>query len=223
MAVSQISFRNAHTIVDLSMPISAEMPTYPGDRSPRIEPLSTIKEGGANTTRIILGAHTGTHVDVPYHLLERGQTVDELPLETFCGSALTYDLADNMLGSRVGPDDLKRGIPLKSGEIALFYTGSNAPAASGSTSRPYTCLDSSMADCLIEKQVRAVGIDSMSVDPLGSPKNEVHKMLLQNGIVIFENLSDNLRLLTGQRVLFFGAPLRLKRADASPIRAFALL
>jgi kynurenine formamidase len=80
-----------------------------------------------------------------------------------------------------------------------------------------------MADCLIEKQVRAVGIDSMSVDPLGSPKNEVHKKLLQNGIVIFENLSDNLRVLTGQRVLFFGAPLRLKRADASPIRAFALL
>jgi kynurenine formamidase len=118
---------------------------------------------------------------------------------------------------------LKKGIPLKSGEIALFYTGSNAPAASGSTSRPYTCLDNTMADCLIEKQVRAVGIDSMSVDPLGSPKNEVHKKLLQNGIVIFENLSDNLRLLTGQRVLFFGAPLRLKRADASPIRAFALL
>jgi kynurenine formamidase len=89
------------------------MPTYPGDPSPRIEPLSTIKEGGANTTWIILGAHTGTHVDVPYHLLERGKTVDKLPLETFCGSALTYDLADNVLGSRVGLDDLKKGISLK--------------------------------------------------------------------------------------------------------------
>jgi arylformamidase len=223
MAVSQISFRNAHAIVDLSLLISAEMPTYPGDPSPRIEPLSTIKEGGANMTRIILGTHTGTHVDVPYHLLERGKTVDELPLETFCGSALTYDLADNVHGSRVSSEDLQREIPLKSGEIALFYTGSNAPTASGSTIRPYTCLDISAADCLIEKQVRVVGIDSMSVDPLSSATNEVHKKLLQNGIVIFENLSDNLRLLAGRRVLFFGAPLRLKRADASPIRAFALL
>jgi kynurenine formamidase len=199
------------------------MPTYPGDPTPLIEQLSTIKEGGANTTQIILGAHTGTHVDVPYHLLVRGKTVDELPLETFCGSALTYDLADYALGSRVSPDDLKKAPPLKNGEIALFHTGSNAPATSGSTTRPYTYLDITMADWLIEKKAKAVGIDSMSVDPLDSPKSEVHMKLLQNGIVIFENLSNNLRLLTGQRVLFFGVPLRLKRADASPIRAFALI
>ena len=223
IAVLQTMLRNAHTIVDLSVLISADMLIYPGDPNPLIEPLSTIKEGGANTTRIILGAHTGTHVDVPYHLLARGKTVDELPLETFRGSAVTYDLTHKVLGSRVSPDDLKKAIPLKNGEIALFYTGSNVPATSGSTSRPYTSLDITMADWLIEKQAKAVGIDSMSVDPLHSPKNEVHKKLLQNGIVIFENLSDNLRLLTGQRVLFFGAPLRLKRADASPIRAFALI
>ena len=160
---------------------------------------------------------------MPYHLLARGKTVDELPLETFCGSAVTYDLTHKALGSRVSPDDLKKAIPLKNGEIALFYTGSNVPATSGSTSRPYTSLDITMADWLIEKQAKAVGIDSMSVDLLHSPENEVHKKLLQNGIVIFENLSDNLRLLMGQRVLFFGAPLRLKRADASPIRAFALI
>ena len=147
--------RNAHTIVDLSVLISADMLIYPGDPNPLIEPFSTIKEGGANTTRIILGAHTGTHVDVPYHLLARGKTVDELPLETFCGSAVTYDLTHKALGSRVSPDDLKKAIPLKNGEIALFYTGSNVPATSGSTSRPYTSLDITMADWLIEKQARA--------------------------------------------------------------------
>ena len=223
ITVFQTMLQNVHTLVDLSVLVSADMPIYPGDPNPLIEPLSTIKEGGANTTRIILGAHTGTHVDVPYHLLVRGKTVDELPLETFCGSAVTYDITHKTFGSRVSPDDLKKGIPLKNGEIALFYTGSNAQATSGSTSRPSTSLDITMADWLIEKQAKAAGIDSMSVDPLHSPKNEVHKKLLQKGIVIFENLSDNLRLLTGQRVLFFGAPLRLERADASPLRAFALV
>jgi kynurenine formamidase len=78
MAAFQTTFRNAHTIVDLSVPISADLPIYPGDPRTRIESLSTIKEGGANTTRIVLTAHAGTHVDVPYHLLERGKTVDEL-------------------------------------------------------------------------------------------------------------------------------------------------
>jgi kynurenine formamidase len=38
-----------------------------------------------------LGVHTGIRVDVSYHLLESGKTVDELPLEAFCGCALTYD------------------------------------------------------------------------------------------------------------------------------------
>jgi kynurenine formamidase len=63
----------------------------------------------------------------------------------------------------------------------------------------------------------------MSVDSLDSSENEVHKKLLQNEIVIFENLSNNLRFLVGARAIFFGMPLRLERAEASPVRAFALL
>jgi kynurenine formamidase len=75
---------------------------------------------------------------------------------------------------------------------------------------------------LIEKRGKAVGIDSMSVDSLDSSDNEVHKKFLSNNTVIFENVSNNRRLLLGKRVLFFGMPLKLERADASPVRAFAL-
>jgi hypothetical protein len=67
---------------------------------------------------------------------------------------------------------LKNAIPLKNGKIALFYTRSNAPAASSPMNRPHTCLDITMADWLIEKQVKAVGIDSMSVDALDSQKKK---------------------------------------------------
>lgn len=222
MAVFDPTILRAKRIADLSQPISADMPTYPGDPSPRIEVLSTINEGGANAIRIVLSAHAGTHVDVPYDLLESGKTVDELPLEAFCGSALTYDLTRKALGSRICPDDLEPGTPFRHGEIALFYTRSNDPTMSESTRRCFTCLDTTMADWLIEKRVKAVGIDSMSVDSLDSSDNEVHKQLLRNEIVIFENFSNNLRLLVGKRALFFGMPLRLERADASPVRAFAL-
>ena|GEM_PF-6364976 len=65
-----------------------------------------------------------------YHLLMRGKTIDELPLETFCGSALTHDLTEFVLGSCFSPDDLKNENSLKTSEIALFYTGSNAPTGS---------------------------------------------------------------------------------------------
>ncbi|MGZ4923358.1 MAG: cyclase family protein, partial [Halobacteriota archaeon] len=59
-------------------------------------------------------------------------------------------------------------------------------------------------------------------DSFDSSESEVHKKLLKNDILIFENLSDNLRLLVGKQVFFFGMPLKLVRADASPVRAFAL-
>src|SRR5674536_251815 len=101
-------------------------------------------------------------------------------------------------------------------------TLSSSSAASDVYKRQCTHLDRAMADVLIEKRVKAVGIDSMSVDSLDSSESEVHKKLLQNDIVIFENLSNNLRLLVGKQVLFFGMPLKLVRGDASPVRAFAL-
>ena len=223
MAIFDPTLLRAKRIVDLSQLISADTATYPGDPSPRLEVLSTIDKGGANTTRIVLSAHAATHVDVPYHLLESGKTVDELPLEAFCGSAQTYDLTHKALGSRICPDDLESGNPLRECEIALFYTRSNDPMMNGSARRCFTCFETALADWLIEKRVKAVGIDSMSVDLLDSSENEVHKKLLQNEIVIFENLSNNLRLLVGKPAIFFGMPLRLERAEASPVRAFALL
>ena len=222
MSVFDPAFFSNKRIVDLSQPISVDMPTFPGDPSTRIEVLSTIDTGGANTTRIVFSAHTGTHVDVPYHLLESGKAVDELSLEAFYGSALTYDLTHKSEGSRICPDDLEVSAPLPYGEIVLFYTGSNDSTINGLARRSCTHLDRAMADVLIEKRVKAVGIDSMSVDSLDSSESEVHKKLLQNDIVIFENLSNNLRLLVGKEVLFFGMPLKLVRGDASPVRAFAL-
>jgi kynurenine formamidase len=222
MSVFNPAFLSNKRIVDLSQPISVDMPTFPGDPSTRIEVLSTIETGRANTTRIVLSAHAGTHVDVPHHLLERGKAVDELSLEAFFGSALTYDLTHEAEESRICPDDLEASAPLLYGQIVLFYTGSNDSTINGLARRSCTHLDRAMADLLIEKRVKAVGIDSMSVDSLDSSESEVHKKLLKSDIVIFENLSSNLRLLVGKQVLFFGMPLKLVHGDASPVRAFAL-
>jgi arylformamidase len=209
-------------IVDLSLPLSAETVTYPGDPYPQIEMLSTIERDGANTSRVVLSTHAGTHVDVPYHLLEQGESVDELALDSFCGSARTYDVTNKVLGSCISTDDLDTSSSFRRGEIVLFYTQSSDPATNVSTKYSCTYLDTTLADWLIERRVKAVGINSMSVDSLDALENEIHKKLLQNDILIFENLSNNLRLLVGKQAFFFGMPLKLVHADASPVRAFAL-
>ncbi|MGZ4905447.1 MAG: cyclase family protein [Halobacteriota archaeon] len=208
-------------VIDLSQTISVDTPVYPGDPVPRIELLSTVELAGAKMTLLALGMHTGTHVDTPSHILPEERTIDELPLEAFYGPAWVFDVARTAQKSPVQSDDLDTGSPLCKGDIALIYTG----ASEGKTSNEphvHSYLDDSAAEWLIERRVKAVGTDSLSVDRYDSETYDVHRKLLSHNIVLFENLSSNLRLITARYVLFFGVPLRLKEAEASPIRAFAV-
>ena len=209
-------------VIDLSQTISADTPVYPGDPVPRIEPLSTIELAGAKTTLLALGTHTGTHVDTPSHILPDGRTIDELSLEAFYGAAWVFDVSSTAQKSPVQSGDLDTGSPLCKGDIALIYTGSSGRKTSNSARQLHSYLDESAAEWLIERQVKAVGIDSLSVDRYDSETNDIHRKLLLHNIVLFENLSSNLSLVTERYVLFFGVPLRLKAAEASPIRAFAV-
>ncbi len=208
-------------VIDLSQTISGDTPVYPGDPAPRIEPLSTVELSGARTTLLALGTHTGTHVDTPTHVLSQKRTIDELPLDAFYGPAWVFDVTRTTQNACVPSDDLDTGSPLYKGDIALIYTGESDRKALFAPHR-HSYLDDSAAEWLITRQVKAVGIDSLSVDRYDSTTYDVHRKLLSNNIVLFENLSSNLKLLVGQRVLFFGVPLRLRAAEASPIRAFAV-
>lgn len=208
-------------VIDLSQTISVDTPVYPGDPVPRIELLSTVELAGARTTLLAFGTHTGTHVDTPSHILPEERTIDELPLETFYGPAGVFDVSRAAQKYSVQSDDLETGSPLSKGDIALIYTGASDRKTSNA---PYvhSYLDDSAAEWLVERRIKAVGIDSLSVDSYDSKTYDVHRKLLSNNIVLFENLSSNLKLLVGKRVLFFGVPLRLKGAEASPVRAFAI-
>ncbi len=209
-------------IVDLSQIISGDTTIYPGDPVPQMKPLSTVKHAGTRTTLLTLGTHSGTHVDTPSHVLDDKRTVDTLPLDAFFGRAWVFDVAYKAQGSPVLPDDLATSAPLAAGDIALIYTGSNNKHRARPRLQPHVYLDESAAEWLIDKDVKAIGVDSLSVDRYDSETFGVHRKLLSHNVVLFENLSSNLQLLVGRHVLFFGVPLRLKAAEASPIRAFAV-
>lgn len=101
-----LRFPSSARVTDLSQLISESMAVYPGDPRPRTRLLTTIEGAGASTTELVLGTHTGTHVDAPRHVLPEGRSVRELPLETFYGSAWVYDLTHKPRGSRISSRDL---------------------------------------------------------------------------------------------------------------------
>jgi arylformamidase len=80
-------------IVDISMPVYKGMAVYPGDPKVDIKKEKTFQKDGVAVSRIMMGLHTGTHIDAPLHYLPGGKAVDEIPLESLTGEALVCDLS----------------------------------------------------------------------------------------------------------------------------------
>src|SRR4029078_8716257 len=82
-------------IYDVTVPISKELPVYPGDPPIKIERRRTIgkNDSKCNVSRYSFGSHTGTHVDPPFHFIEGGITVDILPLELLMGRARVVEIS----------------------------------------------------------------------------------------------------------------------------------
>ena len=83
---------------DISLSISPEMPTWPGDPKFSIERIQKIEEGAdANVTQISMSVHTGTHVDAPYHFLGgNAPTIEVLAIKQLIGRAYVLHLPDNV-------------------------------------------------------------------------------------------------------------------------------
>ena len=92
-------------ILDLTHTIREDMPVYPGSPQPAFKPTGNLIRDGFRETMIQFVSHTGTHMDAPSHLLERGSTLDELPVSQFCGrAAAEYLVSCGLKG--VGTDAL---------------------------------------------------------------------------------------------------------------------
>ena len=76
-------------LYDISLPVSDDLPVWPGDPHVRLQYINTITAGDPYTlSSIMMGAHSGTHVDAPSHFLAHGKTVDALSLEDCNGPCL---------------------------------------------------------------------------------------------------------------------------------------
>jgi len=210
-------------IIDLSNTIENNMLLYPGDIAPVVEPFSLIEESGAAIAKLTLGTHTGTHVDAPNHILKQREAVHEIPLENFVGGAWVFDFSYKAVGTGLVEEDFKDKSNVHTNDIVICYTGSSEYSKNEDVRTRYVYITKSAAAWLVRKKVKAVGIDSLSVERFGSMDHYVHKTLLNDGITIIENLSNNLKFIADQKVFFVAAPLKLKGLDGSPVRAFAVI
>ncbi|WP_199522157.1 cyclase family protein [Geodermatophilus marinus] len=212
-------------VVDLSHPLEDATPVYPGDPVARLRPAATLAVEGYNVLHVRMGSQTGTHVDAPYHFLEDGARIDELPLELFLGPAVVADVRGKPPHGRIGWADLAPCAErLAPGRMLLLWTGWDRHWGTDAyLDHPF--LTGEAAERLVAAGVRTVGLDALSLDETvvgGEPAEgfAAHLAVLGAGGVIVENLRG-LDALAGSDPIVSVLPLRLAGADGAPVRAVA--
>ena len=201
-------------IYDLSPEINEDMATYKNkaENLPKIKAIRTIKEGIANESRIDIYLHTGSHVDAPYHFLQNGKTIEKINLEKFMGKAVVLDFTNAK--NSITENNLKNTkIKLQKEDIVLLKT-KNKPIKEFDFNFIY--LEKSGAEYLASKKIKAVGLDSLSIER-NQQNYDTHKILLSRNILIFEGL--DLSKVKQGRYFFHGLPLKIRKGDGSPVRA----
>ncbi|MBB6171031.1 kynurenine formamidase [Nocardiopsis mwathae] len=216
----------ATRIVDLSRPVGAGTQVFPGDREPRLEVAATTAVEGFNSTEVHLTSHTGTHADAPYHFLDEGPRLEELPLELFFGRAVVVDATGKPDRSPVTRADLEPWeAEFGPGMIVLLHTGWSAYYRTERYfDHPY--LDGAAARWLVELGVRTLGVDTLSPDetPYGRHPGggwDAHHAFLGAGGTIVENLCA-LDEVDFPDPVFSAFPIRLSAGDGAPVRAVAM-
>jgi arylformamidase len=205
-------------IHDISVPISPDMPVYQGDPAVQVTPVSRTAQGaGSNCSMLCFGTHTGTHVDPPFHFVESGIKVDELPLSTLVGDCLVYCVEE-------GPVILRQQLesrPIPEGtERILFKTGNSALWQQKEFQTHFTYLSPEAAELLVDRGIKLIGIDYLSIDQFKSPGHATHHRLLGAGVIVLEGL-DLSQVEEGTYTLIC-LPLKIQDGDGGPARAILI-
>lgn len=198
-------------LIDLSVVINEDIPVYPGDPKTKISQNAVLQTDEYEDHFVCLGTHVGTHVDAPSHMLAGGTNLDKQPLETFTGRGVCI-----VIENKQPKLDVVKQADIQEGDIVLFSTGMSEKYYTPEYYEDYPAITEEIANCLVEKRVKMVGVDMCSIDHEPFP---IHKVLLQNNILIIENLT-NLALLAGKQFTVYAFPIKLQ-LDGAPARVVA--
>lgn len=210
------------TLIDLTHPISPDMPVYPGTEQPLFITGCSLEEDGFLEHKITLYSHTGTHMDAPAHLLAQAPSLEQLPIEQFYGSAIKLDLTQ-LGGDRIDLDHLRPyQQQIAAVDFVLLHTGWDRYWGTSDYFDGFPVLSLEAAGWLSTFKLKGIGLDTISADSTDTETYPVHKELLSNTIVIVENLTQ-LNQLSAAPFTFCCFPLKFEQADGSPIRAVACI
>jgi kynurenine formamidase len=216
-------------LIDLSQVIAPNMSLFSAKApQPRIDTWMSHAQAAASgnyegctceITEVQFVTSLGTYMDSPYHFNPAGVTIDRLRLEQLVLPGVVVDCSTVQAREPIGPDRLA-GIDV-AGKAVLFHTGwSRYWGQSEYMNFPYLTGETAIA--LRDRGAKLAGVDFLVIDDTTNPRRPVHVTLLHSDILIVENLT-NLGALPTSGFIFHGAPVKIARAAAFPVRAYAVI
>lgn len=202
---------------DISVPISVDLPVWPGDPKVVVERTSRIEDGAnANVSRMDIGVHTGTHVDAPYHFLQGAPTIESLSLEKLIGPVQVVRIPDDF--SIITAELIHAcGIKEETRRVLFKTVSSTFWGKYGSQFRTeFVGIDESGAKELVSREIELVGTDYLSVSPFKQSR-PTHEAFLRASVVLLEGL--NLTDVEPGDYNLICLPIKIKGSDGAPARA----
>jgi arylformamidase len=202
-------------IVDLTHPISAEMPVYfPWHPGTAIDRTATYQEYRCEVRRLSIGTHSGTHIDAPSHVFEGKPTLDQYDPSLWYVDAQVLDFTGRGPKQEITRDELRSKFQTR-GLGAVVKTGWDVRFGEKDYYATYPPLSTAAAEYLVEMEIPVLAADTpFTLD--------VHYIILGHGIPLITNLNNTARLAEG-RIKLISAPLLIKGGDGAPARVLAVV
>ena len=187
---------------------------FPGDPAPERIQVKKMSEGAmCNLTAFRMCAHNGTHVDAPYHFIEKGEAIDQIDLSRFVGYAYVTSHEGALSSS-----DAEKIISEAKSQSALSHI-SNCDCYNRILVKGKATVTEEAASVFAKHRILLFGNESQTVGPENAPM-PVHLIMLGNEIVLLEGI----RLNEVKDGIYFlnAAPINLGKTDGAPCRAWLI-
>jgi len=186
-------------VYDISR-IMQDAPLYPGSPEIVMEPISSIANGDVyNQTKITVDSHVGTHADAFSHFFDSGKTIEEMPLEHYCGKCRLISFTEDMV---------------KLADVRGKLDGCERLVMRGGA-----FLTEEAAEYLAMCRMKLVVTDAISVAP-ESNERAIHQILMENGCAIIEN-AVLVGMCDGDYIIV-APPIKYAGCDGAPVRAILI-
>ena len=207
-------------VIDLSHTINNDITVFNEAERPLIKQVAAVEKDGYSQMHFSMYTHNSTHIDAPYHVVPGAKTLDQLDTSRFVGKAFVADVRTS--GSLIHTEDLKPyQSKLEECDFIIFNTGWAGKWKTEAYKKDFPVLSQEAAKWLMVFNLKGIGLDTISIDPVDSVDVPIHKIVLGNEVLIIENLT-NLVALGDEVFIFSTLPLKFENADGSPVRAVAL-